>query len=975
MLSYAVLFTSLSFTILASAASPPSLHRPLKTQLVPSNHAVSSVYFLNSTSAWLVNASRSSPAVRVPPSWSFSIGLRNDTFLPPPGEHAPLTYAARLEDGSELPKWLRFSPTMLTFGGSTPNKPQVLTVVVTASSSAKLMTSDSFTLIISSHDLTVFGPLLTRNVTSGSDFSFVLDDFQGIHVDGSPIKLAPGKSTRYPYEVLLSIKTSIFPWLSYDPKSRTLHGRPPSINNTEATPLPAIVHVTFPEKTLSIATNLSIAIVPSPFKTSVLPELSLHPGDNLTYSLAPFIRPLPYWDISASIEPANATWLFYNTHNYTLNGTVPQNSPSLIKLHFQANDKTHGLHSQVDMQLSIEHPAGTKGSLNHGGKKSVGRTLGIIFGALGGVILITFIFCMYRSRQRRSTKGFKHDDPVEYIAPKNRSALYRAFCALKPRSVSPQPLLPTRRVSPKTTTFMGLFRKKVPTPPRPSLRKSRIGRPIDILQGSTGLLASFVRPKTADNSPIKHDGQHPVVTAGMAKDVDTPISLVSHCAVKGSLEGMKSSAGFEKNVRELPIPPGTLQGGQDSDSDAEPLAKRKVRISGKVEVQHVSSMSTVDQAPVGVPVSRGKRSLPPTPLSRPQGPTPSQMRSNSGMASATAAIATSTLKIPPPSILKRVPGPVSILRSTITGTDTKASPKASLLKPPFARNLTNTLATPHTCYTSSPLRHATPVLASKPDVPSSPFSNHGISPPPSMPLPDLPIAVNTTRHIHFGDSSLESFGGDDRAETPPPRLMQFENSRTNTLSNLCHSPSKYSQKAVPEVFDLADEEWNGNLYSADVPDADGEGASYDSASSSDEYDGVIEGTSPLSIVKKYTHHRAKSTMKPFTVPPSSPATNSSASSQLYIFNYILGEGETFNDKLRIDIPASDVLTAALDDGGELPDWIHFDEPQRSFYGVAPNLEGSEIYHGLHFQIQVINEKWQKVVARCNVSVYGGDGGS
>lgn len=114
----------------------PVLHNPLKSQLVPSNPALSSVYFPLPSSVLLKNMSNlgALPCLRVPPSWSFSIGLSGDTFLPEGGDSSSdLNISVQLEDGNPVPNWLRFDPGLMTLNGGTPIEMHSNTIRVMAS--------------------------------------------------------------------------------------------------------------------------------------------------------------------------------------------------------------------------------------------------------------------------------------------------------------------------------------------------------------------------------------------------------------------------------------------------------------------------------------------------------------------------------------------------------------------------------------------------------------------------------------------------------------------------------------------------------------------------------------------------------------------------------------------------------------------------------------------------------------------------
>lgn len=116
------------------ALTVPILHNPLKLQLVASNPALSSVYFPLPSSPLLYNMSKSAPALRVPPNWSFSIGLSGDTFLPGEGDSFDdLSLFVQLKNGDPVPHWLKFDSSIMTLDGIAPPDDQSNTIMVMAS--------------------------------------------------------------------------------------------------------------------------------------------------------------------------------------------------------------------------------------------------------------------------------------------------------------------------------------------------------------------------------------------------------------------------------------------------------------------------------------------------------------------------------------------------------------------------------------------------------------------------------------------------------------------------------------------------------------------------------------------------------------------------------------------------------------------------------------------------------------------------
>jgi len=255
--------------------------------------------------------------------------------------------------------------------------------------SANITISDSFTLIVSSHDLTISGPLLPRNVTTREPFSLLLDDFHGIKVDGLVVTPPADSSKHRSFEISLTLDTHSLPWLTYDTKTRVLKGTPPSSNPTHEYKFPVKVLVTFPDESLNVSTTLPFVIVSSLFTQPAFPTLSFHQGDNITYSLAPFIKASPSWDLSASVEPKNTTWLHFDPHTLFLDGTIPSNAVMEVMLRFVGRDKGHSLATNAHMRLKIiprDNFAGVKRSRS----ARSGKTAGVVFGVIFAIVSVLF---------------------------------------------------------------------------------------------------------------------------------------------------------------------------------------------------------------------------------------------------------------------------------------------------------------------------------------------------------------------------------------------------------------------------------------------------------------------------------------------------------------------------------------------------------------------------------------------------------
>lgn len=168
-----------SFTLITLDSQPPYIAHPIYTQLTnTANPALSGAFQLHANSALPPPASAggSVPGLRLPPSWSFSIGIRGDTFLSPSGRS--LFYST-----SPLPPWVTFNPWTYTFDGITPSTSGQQVEIVVRASERKGYSDPSaeerFWISVASEELHLSGPAsangsLTANVTAGEPFEIHL---------------------------------------------------------------------------------------------------------------------------------------------------------------------------------------------------------------------------------------------------------------------------------------------------------------------------------------------------------------------------------------------------------------------------------------------------------------------------------------------------------------------------------------------------------------------------------------------------------------------------------------------------------------------------------------------------------------------------------------------------------------------------------------------------------------------------------
>ncbi|EIW79291.1 hypothetical protein CONPUDRAFT_127284 [Coniophora puteana RWD-64-598 SS2] len=437
---------SCTFTICASSFPSPLMKIPLDQQFssVVTNPSLSSVFSLAENSALATG----NPSLRVPPGWSFSVGLDEDTFTSPNS----LYYYAILSDGGPLPDWVEFNPNTVTFDGHAPHSdalptPYKLPIAIHASDQAQYSAQVTyFDIVIADHELSANSSLPTLNITASSPFNITLAssaDFSGILVDGNPIQTSNITS--------LSVDVSSYAnWLSYDEPSRTLYGQLPANfqlpNNAEPT-LPAAVSTNFNQ---TVLTNVSLNLVSSYFSETDLGDIEANPGSSVTFSLKQFVRNISDpadANTTASYFPSDArNYLAFDAGTSLLTGRIPSNSSiAETVVTFAAYSATS--HSTSHAILRIVSPENTKAKSDAGKAAVTERVkiiLAVVFGIIGLILVLGLLLALVRhySKVRDSavtgeegTRAWTDDERKWYgLDPKTHPNTAKESLEYMPRS-------------------------------------------------------------------------------------------------------------------------------------------------------------------------------------------------------------------------------------------------------------------------------------------------------------------------------------------------------------------------------------------------------------------------------------------------------------------------------------------------------------------------------------------------------------
>ncbi|WP_212768696.1 putative Ig domain-containing protein [Pectobacterium versatile] len=190
------------------------------------------------------------PPQNVAQGGGFNFTVPDGTFSDPDGD--TLTLSATLANGSPLPSWLRFDPTIGTFSG-TPGNADVGTLVirVTATDGSNTSISTSFGLTVTNvNDAPVVAtPIPPQNVTQGGGFNFTVPDGTFSDPDGDTLTLS----------ATLANGSPLPSWLRFDPTIGTFSGTP---GNADAGTLVIRVTATDGSNT-SISTSFGLTVTSS----------------------------------------------------------------------------------------------------------------------------------------------------------------------------------------------------------------------------------------------------------------------------------------------------------------------------------------------------------------------------------------------------------------------------------------------------------------------------------------------------------------------------------------------------------------------------------------------------------------------------------------------------------------------------------------------------------------------------------------
>ncbi|KZT38424.1 hypothetical protein SISSUDRAFT_1119616 [Sistotremastrum suecicum HHB10207 ss-3] len=372
----------------------PVSNYTLAAQFVAGNQALGSVYTLSPYSALQTDI----PVIRIPPHWSFSIGVDFRTFVSPAGKN--IFYAS-----SSLPEWAKFDPEQITFSGVTPPNSTNTNLNITVYGSDEQgyqAVSQQFLIVVNAHELSLRSPITPRNVTAGNDVNTTIG-LENFEIDGQPLNSTPQAT----------IDTSAYPWLASSGLS--LSGTAP--NSSTNITLPLTISVPAINQTLN--TTVTLDILPSLFTQSILPALSVQPGASVDISLGDYLT-----SNNVNVTIVDAPWLSFNAQTLTLSGTAPSsvNSSVTILVHALSSHVV----SEAVLPLSLESSSSSNANTTiKVKKKSSAVTVAAVVGAIGSAIFVLCILMFCRSKCAART-----DDGGTYVVGEDGNGYWREKGAL-----------------------------------------------------------------------------------------------------------------------------------------------------------------------------------------------------------------------------------------------------------------------------------------------------------------------------------------------------------------------------------------------------------------------------------------------------------------------------------------------------------------------------------------------------------------
>jgi Putative Ig domain len=256
---------------------------------------------------------------------SVSFSLAPNTFVDPRG--AALTYAAMQANGKALPSWLSFNAKTMTFTGTEPTPASPVSIVVTATDTYGLSTSEVFLLTTPSAPV-LQAQTAAQHAATGSTVQFTLPSATFADPQGSKLT----------YTATLANGQSLASWLSFNASTLTFTGTAPATATSLSIKLTATD--TFG---LSSSETFTLAIGAAPVLGTQTANQTWTAGQAVTLTLPANLFTDPQnSSITLSATQSNGaalpSWLRFNATTGTFSGTIPAGNYGTLGLKVTATD-------------------------------------------------------------------------------------------------------------------------------------------------------------------------------------------------------------------------------------------------------------------------------------------------------------------------------------------------------------------------------------------------------------------------------------------------------------------------------------------------------------------------------------------------------------------------------------------------------------------------------------------------------------
>ncbi|WWC95562.1 hypothetical protein V866_002427 [Kwoniella sp. B9012] len=409
--------TESSFTLIVSNYSVPAVHQSFYTQISQPNLSVIS-------SATIMPGGT---GVTIPPYWSFSLGFQTDTFRISRNEpnNGQLYYAAHVRGSIGLPSWLTFNNQSFTFEGVAPAEGSYTVVATGTDFWGYTGAQTSFSIQVGQGEAIEMArnQNLTNAQTMAKNQLNQQIDLSGVTIGGNAVDNE---------DVVLSLASNDYPWLSIDSSNDSLVGTVPDQyqNGTFASlSVPVNIRSTNTSNTLYMTTWLGIDILPYFFSTYTLPNSTATLGQSFDFDITSYLLNKTATVNATVVPPEAATWLKFDTKNMSLYGSAPASMDyNRVEVVFEASIGDLVATSKLNVNIpqvtqtstntgTAAVPTSSTGSsggqgISKGAKIAVGVVLGLLL--LVTIILILLFCCCRRRKNKKPAR--KDDDNDSFVA-------------------------------------------------------------------------------------------------------------------------------------------------------------------------------------------------------------------------------------------------------------------------------------------------------------------------------------------------------------------------------------------------------------------------------------------------------------------------------------------------------------------------------------------------------------------------------